>query len=116
MRSERIGVVLILVQQFLFTLDTAAIHSLAGSVSLWQLGLLRSIGGLVLALCLAPSAGRSVFRTHHPVLQLLRARSPSVTYGCWYTPSPPCHSRTLRLSVILRRFMLCFWRRWFWER
>ena len=73
MRSERIGIVLILVQQLLFTLDTAAIHSLAGSVSLWQLGLFRSIGGLVLALCLAPSIGWSVFRTHHPALQLLRA-------------------------------------------
>jgi len=73
MRSERIGIALILIQQLLFTLDTAAIHCLAGSVSLWQLGLFRSIGGLVLALCLAPSIGWAVIRTHHPILQLLRA-------------------------------------------
>lgn len=73
MRSERTGIALILVQQFLFTLDTAAIHRLAGSVSLWQLGLLRSIGGLGLVLCLAPSIGLAVFRTHHLMLQLVRA-------------------------------------------
>ena len=73
MRSERTGIRLILIQQLLFTLDTAAIHRLAGSVSLWQLGLFRSVGGLGLALCLAPSVGWAVFRTHHPTLQALRA-------------------------------------------
>jgi drug/metabolite transporter (DMT)-like permease len=73
MRSERTGILLILGQQLLFTLDTAAIHRLAGSVSLWQLGLCRSIGGLGLALCLAPSIGWAAFRTHHPTLQALRA-------------------------------------------
>jgi len=48
-------------------------HRLAGTVSLWQLGLFRSIGGIILASCLAPSVGWAVFRTHHPTLQLVRA-------------------------------------------
>ena len=73
MKSERIGIALMLVQQILFTLDTAAMHHLASSVSLWQLGLFRSIGGIGLALCLVPSIGWAVFRTHHPTLQAIRA-------------------------------------------
>ena len=73
MKSERIGIALMLVQQILFTLDTAAMHHLASSVSIWQLGLFRSIGGISLALCLAPSVGWAVFRTHHPTLQFVRA-------------------------------------------
>lgn len=71
--DERIGIVLMLVQQILFTLDTAAMHRLASSVSLWQLGLFRSIGGISLAVCLVPCVGWAVFRTHHPTLQLVRA-------------------------------------------
>jgi drug/metabolite transporter (DMT)-like permease len=78
MRRGRFGIALILVQQLLFTLDTAAIHHLAGSVSLWQLGLLRSIGGLALVICLSPSTGWTVFRTGNPVLQFVRA---AVTVG-----------------------------------
>ena len=50
-----------------------AMHRLASSVSLWQLGLFRSIGGISLALCLAWPVGWAVFRTHHPILQLVRA-------------------------------------------
>jgi drug/metabolite transporter (DMT)-like permease len=73
MMRERTGIVLMLIQQLLFTVDTAAIHRLAGSVPLWQLGLFRSIGGVSLALCLAPSIGWAVFRTRHPILQSVRA-------------------------------------------
>ena len=83
MMRERIGIVLMLVQQILFTVDTAAIHHLAGSVSIWQLGLFRSIGGVGLALCLAPSIGWAVFRTRHPILQSVRAGSHHRTmHGC----------------------------------
>jgi drug/metabolite transporter (DMT)-like permease len=80
MRSERIGILLMLIQQVLFTFDTAAMHRLAGSVSLWQIGLFRSIGGIGLVLCLAPSIGWAVFRTHHPTLQALRAAA-TVVYA-----------------------------------
>jgi drug/metabolite transporter (DMT)-like permease len=73
MRSERAGISLMLIQQVLFTFDTAAMHRLAESVSLWQIGLFRSIGGIGLVLCLAPSIGWAVFRTHHPTLQALRS-------------------------------------------
>jgi drug/metabolite transporter (DMT)-like permease len=60
-----------LAQQALLTVDTMAIHQLAGHVSLWQLGLLRSAGGLGLVACLAP--GWSVFTTRQPGLQAVRA-------------------------------------------
>ena len=83
MKGERLGIALILVQQLFFTLDTAAIHHLGGLISIWQLGLLRSIGGLGLVACLAPSVGWSVYRTHHPGLQAIRA-TVTVAYG-WVT-------------------------------
>jgi drug/metabolite transporter (DMT)-like permease len=73
MKNERIGILLMLIQQVLFTLDTAAMHRLAGEMPLRQIGLFRSIGGIGLVLCLAPPIGWAVFRTHHPWLQLLRA-------------------------------------------
>jgi hypothetical protein len=37
--GDRRGVALIVAQQILFTVDTAAIHHLGGTISLWQLGL-----------------------------------------------------------------------------
>jgi drug/metabolite transporter (DMT)-like permease len=80
MRSERIWILLMLIQQVLFTFDTAAMHRLAGSVSLWQIGLFRSIGGIGLVLCLAPSIGWALFRTHHLTLQALRAAT-TVVYA-----------------------------------
>jgi drug/metabolite transporter (DMT)-like permease len=79
----RLGIILILCQQVLFTLDTAAIHELGRSVSLWQLGLARSIGGIILVCYLAPSRGWRVFYTVRPGVQVLRAAS-TVVY-VWVT-------------------------------
>jgi drug/metabolite transporter (DMT)-like permease len=70
--GERIGIALMLAQQVLFFIDTAAIHRLGGHVGLAQLGFVRSIGGLLLALCLAPTVGWPVFYTAQPGTQLLR--------------------------------------------
>jgi drug/metabolite transporter (DMT)-like permease len=72
MRSERVGILLILLQQFLFTLDTGGIHYLSGAASPSQLGFFRSAGGLALSLCLALSGRTAPFRTHRPVLQFIR--------------------------------------------
>ena len=77
MTSERIGIVLMLIQQLLFTVDTAAIHRLAGSVSLWQLGLFRSIGGVSLALC--SCAFDRLGGVSHTSLPPLLAADPDVT-------------------------------------
>jgi drug/metabolite transporter (DMT)-like permease len=68
----RLGVGLMVAQQVLFTVDTAAIHQLAGHVSLWQLGLLRAVGGICLVACLAPAFGWQVFHTRQLGLQALR--------------------------------------------
>ena len=73
MRSYRFSIVLVIVQQFLFAVDTTAIHRLSGSISLMQIGFLRSIGGMALVLCLAPTLGWRVFCTQHPFLQAARA-------------------------------------------
>ena len=40
-----------------FLSDSAAIHALGGRVSLFQIGLVTSVGGVTLALALAPSIG-----------------------------------------------------------
>jgi drug/metabolite transporter (DMT)-like permease len=73
MKSGRFSIVLVVVQQFLFAVDTTAIHWLGGSISLMQVGFLRSIGGMALVLCLAPTLGWGVFYTRHPFLQAGRA-------------------------------------------
>lgn len=73
MKSYRFSIVLIIVQQFLFAVDTAAIHRLGASISLSQIGLLRSLGGMALVFCLAPASGWRVFYTRHPFLQATRA-------------------------------------------
>src|SRR4051794_29106399 len=71
--SYRFSIILVVIQQFLFAVDTTAIHRLGGSISLIQVGFLRSIGGMVLVLCLAPTLGWRVFYTQHPFLQAARA-------------------------------------------
>jgi drug/metabolite transporter (DMT)-like permease len=73
MKSYRFSIVLVIIQQFLFAVDTIAIHRLAGSISLTQVGFLRSLGGMVLVLCIAPTLGWRVFQTRHPFLQTARA-------------------------------------------
>jgi drug/metabolite transporter (DMT)-like permease len=69
----RLAIHLAIAQQLLFTVDIAAIHQLSGSVSLMQVGFVRSVGGVALALCLAPMIGWKVFHTRHPWLQATRA-------------------------------------------
>jgi drug/metabolite transporter (DMT)-like permease len=73
MRSYRFSIILVIIQQFLFAIDTTAIHRLGGSISLIQVGFLRSIGGMALVFCLAPALGWRVFYTQHPFLQAARA-------------------------------------------
>src|SRR5919112_6676408 len=73
MKSCRFSIFLIIVQQFLFAVDTTAIHQLGGSISLTQIGFLRSAGGMALVLCLAPTLGWRVFHTRHPYIQAARA-------------------------------------------
>jgi drug/metabolite transporter (DMT)-like permease len=81
MRSCRLSIALVIVQQFLFAVDTMAIHRLGDSISLMQVGFLRSIGGMALVLCLAPTLGWRVFHTRHPYIQAARALS-TVGYTC----------------------------------
>jgi hypothetical protein len=52
MKSYHFGIFLVIVQQFLFAVDTTAIRRLGGSISLTQVGFLRSFGGMALVLCL----------------------------------------------------------------
>ena len=73
MKSYRFSIVLVIIQQLLFAVDTTAIHQLGGSISLTQIGFLRSVGGMALVLCLAPTRGWRVFHTKHPFLQAARA-------------------------------------------
>jgi drug/metabolite transporter (DMT)-like permease len=73
MKSERMGIALMAAQQVLFTLETIAIHQLSGKLSVMQIALLRSIGGLALVACLIPSAGWSALPTSQPRVQVLRA-------------------------------------------
>jgi drug/metabolite transporter (DMT)-like permease len=75
MKGERIGIGLMVAQQVLFTLETVAIHQLSGQLSIMQIALLRSLGGIALVACLAPAVGWSVIRTRVPGLQILRATS-----------------------------------------
>lgn len=63
------GVALILAQQACFSVNTAIVHHLH-TVPVAQQGLAQSIGGLLLALCLAPS--RTIWRTPQLPLQLIR--------------------------------------------
>jgi drug/metabolite transporter (DMT)-like permease len=73
MTSYRFSIALVIIQQFLFTIDTMAIHHLGGAIAVTEIGFLRSIGGIALGLCFALPVGWRVFYTHHPYLQLTRA-------------------------------------------
>jgi len=74
------GPLLMTAQQFCFAVDTAAIHGLGNSLSLWQLSLLRAGGGLILVACLLPSVGIDRLRTKQFGLLGLRGLS-SVGYS-----------------------------------
>jgi drug/metabolite transporter (DMT)-like permease len=69
----RIGIALIIAQQVLFTIETTAVHQLAGALDVLQLSLLRASGGLGLAVCVAARSGWSVWRTEQLWLQFIRA-------------------------------------------
>jgi drug/metabolite transporter (DMT)-like permease len=70
---RRIGVTLIIAQQALFTIETAAVHQLAGALDVLQLSLLRASGGLGLVVCIAARVGWSVWHTEQLWLQFIRA-------------------------------------------
>jgi drug/metabolite transporter (DMT)-like permease len=68
----RLGIGLMLAQQCLFTIDTLSIHALGGQASLWQIGEIRALWAVILALALAPSVGWRVFGTVRPCLMAVR--------------------------------------------
>lgn len=73
MSGYRWAIVLTIVQQMLLAVDLTIIHRLSGALSLLQIAFVRSVGGVVLAFCLAATIDRKAFRTHHPWLQVARA-------------------------------------------
>src|SRR4051794_17863401 len=73
MKSERMGIALLVAQQVLFTLETIAIHQLSGKLSVMQIALLRSIGAPPLVACLMPWAGWPALPASQPGVQILRA-------------------------------------------
>jgi drug/metabolite transporter (DMT)-like permease len=68
----RLAVQLMVAQAVLFTAETAAIHQIGPRLSVMQLALLRSAGGVVLAAVLAGRMGPAILRTRQLPLQLLR--------------------------------------------
>jgi len=72
--GERFAVRLMVAQAFLFAAETAAIHHLGPRVPLMLIVLIRAAAGLALtlALALARSTCRDVFRTRRLPLQLVR--------------------------------------------
>jgi drug/metabolite transporter (DMT)-like permease len=72
MTSHRFAALLMVAQAMLFAAETAAIHQIGSQMSLMQLVLLRSAGGVILALVLARNTGWAVMRTGQLQLQLLR--------------------------------------------
>lgn len=72
MKGVRLGITLMLGQQFLFTAETATVHQISTSLSLMQIALLRGIGGLLLVVLLARGLVWPLFRTNHLLLQIMR--------------------------------------------
>ena len=79
MTPQRFAVQLMIAQAFLFAAETAAIHQIGERMSVMQLALLRSAGGILLVFALAPKAGFGIIRTCQLSLQLLRG-STSLLY------------------------------------
>ena len=67
------GILLYLLSSLLLVGEVAATHRLGGSVSIFQLSILRNLGSLCLVLALARNIGLSVFRTENLRLQIARA-------------------------------------------
>src|SRR5579864_2462985 len=72
MTPERFAIRLMIGQAALFAAETALIHRIGAHASIMQLALLRSVGGVALAILLARHAGLELLRTRQLGLQLLR--------------------------------------------
>ena len=72
MKDQRIAIWLMIAQGVLFATETAAIHQIGAGASVMQLALIRSAGGVLLAVGLAWNVTGGVLRTRQLPLQLLR--------------------------------------------
>lgn len=68
-----VGILLMLGQQLCFTCEMVSLHRVGGVLTIWQLALLRSLGGLVVVLCLLRWAPPDWWRTDQAGLQVVRA-------------------------------------------
>jgi len=94
----RLGVLLAVVHQIGFTVETAAIHAFGASLTVAQMALLRCLGGISIALAWAATGGGiTALRSRHPKLQVVRGLT-TAGYGfalMWgrrrshSTPGPP---------------------------
>ena len=73
MRSWQHGMLLYLLSSLLLVGEVAATHRLGNTVSIFQLSILRNLGGLLLVMVLARNIGLGVFRTNTLLLQITRA-------------------------------------------
>lgn len=71
-RAKQVGILLAIVQQLGFTVETSAIHAYGGGLSPPQMSLLRCLGGVGIALTWAALVGWRSLWTHHPKLQAAR--------------------------------------------
>ncbi|MBV8088481.1 MAG: EamA family transporter, partial [Alphaproteobacteria bacterium] len=72
MKEQRVAIWLMIAQGVLFSVETAAIHQIGPGASVMQLALIRSAGGVLLAVGLAWNVTGGVLRTRQLPLQLLR--------------------------------------------
>lgn len=72
MTPERFAIRLMIGQAALFAAETALIHRIGSHASVMLLALIRSAGGVALAVVLARHAGLELLRTRQLALQLLR--------------------------------------------
>lgn len=72
MNTKHLAIWLMIAQAVLFSIETAVIHGIGGRVPVTTLAIVRSTGGVVLALALAHKAGVSAVCTRQLPLQLLR--------------------------------------------
>lgn len=72
MTETALAIRLIIAQAVLFAVENAAIHAVGPDLGVMQLALLRSAGGVALAVGLAWHSGAALVHTKHLGLQLLR--------------------------------------------
>jgi len=80
MNGQRLAGLLMITQAVMFTIETAMVHHIGTGASVMQLALLRGVGGVLLVVVLARSAGWAVVKTKQLGLQLLRGVV-AVAYG-----------------------------------